>query len=634
MSMRNTLSPHMLVRSGGNEAARSAARAGLLTMAMLTASPAIAEQITHSVSADRTTETWIIREPNVRQAVTEHTDIRFQPGDAIHMAASGCVQTGGHGKTWKRYVNPSGPNSDRLYYGTIWIPGVIGERPPQVTRFKEANGHTVVVPATANVAQLYLRLGYIDDGYGDNGYDAHDPGTDNQCRDEQNAMVTLTVTHHGTGDGGFPPPPQPAPFDLLGDAYDDNLIPFNPMWGFQKLHSGLPPSAEQLCVATRDQFGNPVTYAPDKAPCTTQVTSRDDAFICGPHGNWDVATVAGPIVFESHSTGHFGDEDYSWYLAPPNGNGLTAPRNTLEPEFNSEETIDHFTTKWWNDFHMGVDEGGEAAKTMVNGKFAIVTGLFSLDFEHSIHAELHPVFAMAIRVKEDDPQDETWAIFVRLFGNEGFCSSDIHYLEYLPQNQFIFRLPLRWGASATLSNQVSDFVSQNGAAGPQISFVPGQGVLVTFDMSASPQTREVISGEVHLQWNNASPATVRAATADSTRMFPPTDHRRRPPVVASAYPADKEAGVESDYEAIIETLTPAQQAKLQALLPPKAQTAHAPVKAATPAGFAVLDRLPIRPRGMRKPTVVASPAPGIVARQKALIDALQQVTGMAPPPRH
>ena len=150
-------------------------------------------------------------------------------------------------------------------------------------------------------------------------------------------------------------------------------------------------------------------------------------------------------MWESHSTGHTGDDDYSWYLAPVNGNGLTATRTSLEPEFKASETIDYFATTWWNNFHLAVDEGGTAANVMVDNKYSIVSGLFSLDFEHTIHSEIHPVFAMAVRVKDDDPNDETWVWFVRRFGNEGFCGSHIHYLDYLPSDQFIFRAAVDLG---------------------------------------------------------------------------------------------------------------------------------------------------------------------------------------------
>ena len=67
---------------------------------------------------------WRITQPNVKQAATSYPQIKFLPGDSVSVDAGGCVQTGGHGRTWKRYVDPSGANSDRLYHGQIWIPGI------------------------------------------------------------------------------------------------------------------------------------------------------------------------------------------------------------------------------------------------------------------------------------------------------------------------------------------------------------------------------------------------------------------------------------------------------------------------------------------------------------------------------
>src|SRR5438105_9059582 len=63
-----------------------------------------------------------IDEPNVTQRLTPYIDIAFQIGDSVTIDAGGCVQTGGIGPTWKRYVNPQGPNSDQLYHGLILIP--------------------------------------------------------------------------------------------------------------------------------------------------------------------------------------------------------------------------------------------------------------------------------------------------------------------------------------------------------------------------------------------------------------------------------------------------------------------------------------------------------------------------------
>ncbi|HEX9061368.1 MAG TPA: metallophosphoesterase, partial [Clostridia bacterium] len=50
--------------------------------------------------------------------------VRFCAGDRVTMNIGGGVQDGGHGDTWRRYVNPIGARSDHLYYGLINIPGI------------------------------------------------------------------------------------------------------------------------------------------------------------------------------------------------------------------------------------------------------------------------------------------------------------------------------------------------------------------------------------------------------------------------------------------------------------------------------------------------------------------------------
>jgi hypothetical protein len=590
-----------------------------LAVAVLLPSAICAETINHNVSADRKTETWSISEPVVTQPTSEYPQIKFLPLDSVNLQGQGCVQTGGHGATWKRYVNPSGPNADRLYYGTVWIPGVVGTSAAAQAKFKDVNGHTFNVPANANPAQTYLRLGYLDDGYSDNGYYSHDDGTDDQCKNQPNARVVITIVH-GTGTGTNPQGPPPLPFDLLSDSYDDNLIPLNPMWGYQKIHEGLPPSAEKLCARQVSVGGGApqIAYFPDQQPCTQQPTSRDDSWLCGPHGNWGPATVVGNIVWESHSTGTFsGDDDYSWYLTPPNGNGLTASRTTLEPEFNASETINNFNSQWWNDFHLAVDQGGTGPNTLIDGKLAIVSGLFSLDFEHAIHAEVHPVFAMALRVKED-PNDETWAVFVRRFGNEGFCSSNIHYLDYLPGDQFIFRLPLEWGAGATLASEDLNFNPD--ASAPTVTFVPNQGVLLTFNMNQNPAARQLVGGEIHLHWNNAT----------TSRII------RRPPIRPRPQePAGKEAGVEASYQALEKNLTPQQKAQLAASMPPPHVSTRLPVKTTMRHTTPVVGTLPIRPAGTRHPSVSAVIDNDKVQHDKALVNAFRKVVPPASiPPLH
>jgi hypothetical protein len=155
------------------------------------------ETITATLGGERSTWrlVWRIDEPEVTERITEYPQIRFKPGDKVAISAGGCVQTGGHGKTWKRYFNPQGPNSNRLYHGLIWIPGVIGaanfRTQPDPLRIMDVN-QSFTVPSGKNI-DTYLRLGYEDDDYSDNGYWGHDDGTGDQCKGVGNAFVTVTI---------------------------------------------------------------------------------------------------------------------------------------------------------------------------------------------------------------------------------------------------------------------------------------------------------------------------------------------------------------------------------------------------------------------------------------------------------
>jgi hypothetical protein len=141
---------------------------------------------------------WRIENPNVKQRLQEYPEIAFAPGDRVMVTAGGCVQTGGVGKTWKRYVDPSGPNSDQLYHGLILVPGV-NASPVRLQQFGLNVEHSIAsIPIGPNGTDAHLQLGYEDDGYDDNGYYGHDDGTEDQCKDSVNAFVIISVGHAGT----------------------------------------------------------------------------------------------------------------------------------------------------------------------------------------------------------------------------------------------------------------------------------------------------------------------------------------------------------------------------------------------------------------------------------------------------
>jgi hypothetical protein len=139
-----------------------------------------------------------INQPVVTQKETVYSSVVFVRGDHVTVQADGCVQTGGKGLTWKRYVNPSGPNSDRLYHGLINIPNFTPNG--ELVRIGTVIGVPIVISGGGVAgAPLLLHLGYEDDAHGDNGYYSHDDGTAQQCRmttpgfDGGPAHVTITI---------------------------------------------------------------------------------------------------------------------------------------------------------------------------------------------------------------------------------------------------------------------------------------------------------------------------------------------------------------------------------------------------------------------------------------------------------
>ncbi len=161
------------------------------TAATATPTGAVYGQCT-AISA--TQEQCVIDRPDVTRASEVFPSVRFCDGDIVTIKATGCVQTGGSGPTWKDYVNPSGSNSNTLYHGLIDVPGV--------TNGLERLSNFVSKPPVTTSAGV-LTLGYEDDDSGDNGYWSHDDGNDDQCgsRNPGNAHVEITITHERKGSG-------------------------------------------------------------------------------------------------------------------------------------------------------------------------------------------------------------------------------------------------------------------------------------------------------------------------------------------------------------------------------------------------------------------------------------------------
>jgi len=480
-----------------------AVSAGLL---LVGSTPAWADQfdIISTEHPSANVEIIHIRQPNPKNDVTPYQSITFAPGDEIVVDAGGCVQTGGSGDTWKRYVDPSGDESDKYYFGEIWIPGVT-----QVMQPIQGIVHKpLFVPTGASTNNLFLRLGYSDDDRSDNSYDDHDNGTEDQCagQDGGAAWVTLTVTHNAA-----PPPPtgEVAPFDLFWSQVDSNWIPFQAVWG-ESINHRLNPTDHPSALP-----GDSICATPWLLPCTTQAPSIDTAswpntwvscdWLGGPltgHANWGPGTYQGTLRWESKSAAG-ADDDYSINMTTQDNAGATDGRSEgYHIEFDSDETVDNFNSTWWNGFHKLVDDEEASAADEIKDHFALVTGLVDLDCAHPCSGELHPVYALFLKIN-GDPGDETWEFFVRNWGNEGGCASDDHQL-LLDNNKYIVVLPWFPGASSVKPGDYEIDTNDNSATVTGPIVVPNVGVEYDFQLP-SPDKQPLIDGTLHLTWTTSTP---------------------------------------------------------------------------------------------------------------------------------
>jgi hypothetical protein len=341
-----------------------------------------------------------IHKPIVSRAEWVYQNVVFAPGDKVFVNGDGCVQTGGSGDTWKRYVNPGGGGADHLYHGLVRVPTgrLAGTDVGNVlTRIEHVVGRPITVTGEGiPESQLVLHLGYEDDDFSGNGYDGHDDGTEDQCKGDNGndggpAHVTVTICRQTTEP--CTSTPSRFPFNVLSDQVDPNGFLYNPHWSWQDrpgkqgdIPSGsvchdfsmrnvstnlalynvpnLPDCTDQ---AGQDTLNVPPDVSFNNLACTYGATNSPihgtPAF--GGHVNWFPVTVegsaegaAGPVTHES------GDDDYDFSFHVDGADKaslyLNPPRDYLHAEFDSDETIDHFRSEPWTTFHQAVDDNTAA----------------------------------------------------------------------------------------------------------------------------------------------------------------------------------------------------------------------------------------------------------------------------------
>jgi hypothetical protein len=482
-----------------------------------------ADQTTRCTSNGPNQTVCRIDEPIVTKQLQDYPQVTFQVGDSVTVEAGGCVQTGGTGATWKRYVNPSGPNSNRLYWGTISIPGAT----EGVVRISDVIGKTLTVSAGL-APPLFLRLGYVDDDYGDNGYSSHDDGTENQCKNQPNAFVVLTIDHPAGTTASCAGNSGSSPLDVAWTDCDLNGFPMNPRFQYQISTGKVPPlpltlcpSAQQIIYVNGSSGGVPVINFPQS--CISWPVSYDSGALCGPHVNYFAVTYQGPVNWWLKSTVGT-DDDYNYRMYPSNNAGLVGSNPSvdgMEIEFDSDETIDHFSSPLWTHFHDMVHNNNSAAQKYILGKTAVVTSLLGLDCGHpSCSSEEHPAYTMAVDMDDSNLDDDQWGVFARNWGDEGYCSDDEHNL---PGSDLKVLIPWLPGATTvavlpdTQFYPFSNSDSNASVSSPQITIATGQGILVEFTLPDSG-TQMGVDGEVHLQWTMS--AAARTALLNRSRLRP------------------------------------------------------------------------------------------------------------------
>lgn len=254
---------------------------------------------------------------------------------------------------------------------------------------------------------------------------------------------------------------------------DVNSLPINPQWAYQLDHPGELPDFQAKCPAGDFPGASSINNAALTNTCTSQHVSLDvnpDAwlgFACQGliegHLNWTIATYTGKIVWESYSGNWPNDGDYNLLMlpsqyAPHNQAGFTnlnwssAGEWGLGMEFKGGETLNNATDEFWTEL-----ENTNVPANMFNGGTGldgVATGLIGIDGVHGGYTEMHPVFAIAVKIGQNpvtDGEDQHWAFFVRNFGNEGECSQNTHYwqTDHTQNGELVYYIQLPWPEGAT-----------------------------------------------------------------------------------------------------------------------------------------------------------------------------------------
>jgi hypothetical protein len=312
--------------------------------------------------------------------------------------------------------------------------------------------------------------------------------------------------------------------------FDYNLFALNPNWQY-KLVTGEAPATRTRCPLS----DNPADWKSSRT-CTSQdLHFNNGQIFCtdrfsghGGHMNWFPVTDVGIANFSDHSS----DDDYNFYLQNPDSSLYLwsddpDPMNQfLGLEFDTDEfpdPVDGDYNIWWNHFHDAVTADEviaeqnhtvntfPGAKAMAQNKLTIVTGMAGIDIGHDEEntwtTELHPVFGMFILTDEQTSinadgsvaMNDTWSLFIRNRGDEGYCSSDPEFAGRKQLNVFVPEMPYYYaGAQSAYPADASDQVNIDDR---NIHITNWNGITDDNDPRRERWTKQLVNGGVILNFN-------------------------------------------------------------------------------------------------------------------------------------
>ena len=337
-----------------------------------------------------------------------------------------------------------------------------------------------------------------------------------------------------------------ADFDLVSDQQDANGLMQNPHWAAQADPKTLDPQRTCGILALHGAAGyralllrNPDCFGPEQR-CILRLNEPRGPVVAGaacsqaandgsPHGhlNWFPVTMTGTLRFNGSLLGKGGDHDLTFEFLPDPDDGYapatkwnerqtlrhctgndTQTYPTIHIEFDYRETTHRLEggvgDSWWHEFRKLSDtakskHARQNVDRMLGPGRGTVTGLFNLDLIHYGHSEIHPVYAMAVLVKEKEDIDNSelhqrWVLLARDRGNEGNCAAPgaIPFrLGTKGDVTYRFRLDTPRGVKgppSVLKAKSWVGVSTTTVAGPTFHWAPNQGL------------------EVHVGWPHPDPS--------------------------------------------------------------------------------------------------------------------------------